>query len=173
MLIINKNIHGDLMASYDWIGIVAIIIGLVLLISPSMGLTAISIISGLILTGFGIWMAINAFNERKTNKNVTIIWIIFAIISLAFGLSLVFQTFLYGLMGSDWIYVTAVLLVIAGVLLLMSAKNSNTKKNIGIVALVLGLIYIIMGASGIATIYIGVIIGLIFIGYGIFVMLKK
>ncbi|MCK9150942.1 DUF308 domain-containing protein [Methanobacterium alcaliphilum] len=161
------------MANDNWMGIISVIIGLVLLISPTMGVTAISIISGIILTGFGIWMAINAFKERKTNTSVTVIWIIFAIISLAFGLSLVFRTFLISLLAGAWVYVTAVLLIIAGVLLLLSAKQSNTKKNIGVIALVLGLIYIIMGALGLDPIYIGVAIGLIFIGYGGIALWKK
>ena len=155
------------MANNNWMGIIAIIIGLVLLISPTMGITAISIISGLLLAGLGIWMIINAIKQRKTNQAAAIVWLVFSLIALIIGVSLIFQLFSIGTLAGIWLYVTGVLLIIAGILILASTKDSSYKNKIGIVGIVLGLIYIIIGAIALNPIYLGIILGLIFVGYGI------
>lgn len=152
-----------------WVALLSIIVGIVFLISPVAGVTAISILSGLILTALGVWMFINGLMARKYME-VSIFWIIFAIISISIGLMLVFRVFLINQLAGAWLIVTGILLLVAGILILAASPQSYLKRNGGIISAIFGLIYIIIGALSFDARYIGVVIGLILIVYGVMVL---
>lgn len=155
------------MAQFNLIGIVALVLGIIFLIAPFFGLTAIGILSGGILAGLGLWMVRNALKERKKNQFTTWLLLIFALISLGLGVAMIFQIFSINYLRGVYLYVTGILIFTAGILVLTASQESNYKKYSGIAFITLGLLYLLVAAMKWDPIYISIIIGLILIIYAI------
>ncbi|GAB6054966.1 hypothetical protein JCM15415_02820 [Methanobacterium movens] len=155
------------MVKFNLMGAIALIIGIILLISPALGLVAIGIVSGFILTGLGVWMAINAFKDRKFNQSTALVWGIFAIISLAIGLSMIFQIFSIEYLAGSYLFVTGILLLIAGILILSASQDSKYKKYSGLISVILGILYLLVASLALNPLFLGAIIGLAFIIFGL------
>ncbi len=158
------------MVKFNLIGILALIVGIILLFSPAIGLTAIGILSGLILAGMGIWMVFNLLNEVKTNQSVAFVWGIFAMVSLVLGFSMIFQVITIDYLGVSYLLITGILIIIAGVLMLSTSPGSNIKKYLAIGFLLLGFLYLLITALNLSPLYIAIIIGLGLIIYGLIVL---
>lgn len=152
-----------------WMGLLSVILGIVFLVSPISGVTAITILTGLLLSGLGVWMLANAIMARKYME-VGILWMIFAVITLAVGLMLVFRVFLINQLAGVWLYVTGILLLVAAILILAADSQSYLKRNAGIISAILGVIYILMGALSFSAVFVGVAVGLILVVYGVAVL---
>lgn len=152
-----------------WMGLLSVILGIVFLVSPISGVTAISILTGLVLSALGLWMLANAIMARKYME-VGILWMIFAVITLAVGLMLVFRVFLINQLAGVWLYVTGILLLVAAMLILAAGSQSYLKRNAGIISAILGVIYILMGALSFNPAFVGVAVGLILVVYGVAVL---
>ncbi|WP_321210926.1 DUF308 domain-containing protein [Methanothermobacter sp. DP] len=152
-----------------WMGLLSVILGIVFLVSPISGVTAISILTGLVLSALGLWMLANAIMARRYME-VGILWMIFAVITLAVGLMLVFRVFLINQLAGVWLYVTGILLLVAAILILAAGSQSYLKRNAGIISAILGVIYILMGALSFNPAFVGVAVGLILVVYGVAVL---
>lgn len=158
------------MVKFNLIGVLALIIGIIIMFSPTVGLTAIGILSGVILAVMGIWMVFNLLNEVKTSQSVALVWGIFALVSLVLGVSMIFQLVTIEYLGAFYLYITGILIIIAGVLMLSASPGSNIKKYLAIVLLLLGFLYLVIPALNLNPLYIAIIIGLALIIYGLIVL---
>jgi len=152
-----------------WAGLVSLILGVIFIISPVSGVTAISILTGLVLTALGVWMLLNGLMARKYME-VSILWMVFSLIALAVGLILAFRVVLINQIAGAWFYVTGVLLIVAGVMILSAGYENYIKRNAGIISAIFGLIYIIAGFLAFNPVFIGVLVGLILVLHGVMVL---
>lgn len=89
-------------------------------------------------------MLLNGLMARKYME-VSILWIVFSLIALAVGMILAFRVVLINQIAGAWFYVTGVLLIVAGVMILSAGYENYIKRNAGIISAIFGLIYIIAG----------------------------
>jgi uncharacterized membrane protein HdeD (DUF308 family) len=150
------------------VGIIAIILGLIIIVSPLTGLAAIGLISGLILLIVGIWFLTRGMKERKYEKISWLFLFIFGLIGIILGIYFLLNLYAVETFGI-WIYIiTGLMLLVAGfVIILRSKSDSRFQKMIGISGVIIGIIYLLVGYFKINPIVIGVIIGLALLGYGI------
>jgi hypothetical protein len=151
-----------------------ILVGTVLILSPYLGEMILSQISGMLLTLLFLLIFFTEFNDKDFNspntKKTNLVWLIIAVCSLLFGISLMFHIFLYAFIFQTWLYIVGLLLMSYGVLLFYIKDENEYKKNLRIIFLSLGLFYILMGFGIIDSMYLGIIIGLAMIGYGYLMM---
>lgn len=157
------------MVSKKLAGIISVILGIIFLISPVGGVKAISMFSGVILALIGVWMVLNALKERYYRR-LSLLWFIFAVLLIFVGAMLAFQIILIIAFAGFWLYVTGLLFIIAGFIVVFSAWDVYVTRTFGVMGILVGLIYFVVGILVFNPIFIGVIIGLILLIYGLIIL---
>ncbi|MCK9151917.1 DUF308 domain-containing protein [Methanobacterium alcaliphilum] len=148
------------------LGIVAIILGLIVLAFPLLGVFTASAIAGIGIMALGIWLFIQSFETWKNSKAGSIALLILGIIALMIGLALFGHIMIFSFLASFWFYFAGFFLLITGFFSLFAGKDT-TEKGVGIFGIVLGILYIILGTYAWNPLYLGFLIGIYFIFSGI------
>lgn len=149
-------------------GILAIILGIILIISPVVGVLAVGLISGVVLLGAGAWLLVTGLGERKYDKPFWIIFTGLGVISLVTGIIFLLNLSSIASFGI-WVYIiTGIILILAGAMaLFVGASGNKYKKWAGIIGIIIGIIYLIVGYYAVEPLILGIIIGVGFLIYGI------
>jgi len=150
---------------------VFIILGIFVLIFPLLGLIPFSIISGLIVLILGIGLLIEGLMEMGEKTSLGILEVIFGIIAFILGLGFIVNPGLFSWLIGFLVWLVGLFLVIAGIIGLFT-KSGNSRWN-GVVAIVIGIIYIIVGNLIQDPRILGILIGLWLLITGILMLFQK
>jgi uncharacterized membrane protein HdeD (DUF308 family) len=148
------------------LGILAILIGLIVIAFPLMGVKIASIIAGISILFLGIWMLIMSWEAWDASKGASIALLIFGILGLIVGLSLFGNILVFSFLASFWFYFAGFFLIIAGIFGIFSTGDT-ADTGLGILGVFLGIVYVILGSFAWDPIYLGFLIGIWFIITGI------
>jgi len=152
-------------------GIILIILGLVVLAFPLMGLIAVSALSGFLVLLLGIGLLLAGVSEMGESAALGLVEIILGIIALILGIGFIFNPALFSWVVGFIIWIIGLFLVIAGIVGIFT-KTGGSRWN-GVIALVIGILYIIVGLFVKNPIVLGVLIGLWLLITGIMMLVAK
>ena len=150
---------------------VFIILGLFILIFPLLGLISLSVVTGLILLILGIGLIINGLREMGENADIRILELILGIIAFILGLGFIINPGLFSWLLGFIVWLVGIFLIIAGIIGIFT-KAGESRWN-GVVAIVIGLIYIIVGNLIQDPRVLGALIGLWLLIMGILMLFQK
>jgi uncharacterized membrane protein HdeD (DUF308 family) len=157
--------------------IVLIILGLIVLAFPLLGVIPIALITGflVLILGFGLLFGgIIELGESEGLKSASLgsLEIILGIIALVLGLGFIYNPSLFAITAGFIVYLVGIFLIIVGIVG-MIIKSGNSRWN-GIVTLIIGILYLIMGTLFVSNpIYLGILIGLWLLITGIIILFQK
>lgn len=149
-------------------GILAIILGILVMIFPVMGVVAISFITGFAVIMLAIWFLIAGVTEIQVSRLMGILFLILGIIALILGFGLVFNPTIFAFLTGLMLYLAGILMIIAGVISLLGGFAARYRVWGGVLGIVLGIIYIILGTYAFNPLYLGFLIGIWLLLTGIF-----
>jgi uncharacterized membrane protein HdeD (DUF308 family) len=149
-----------------FLGILAILLGLIVIIFPLVSDYTLSILAGLGIIFLGFWLIFQAYKSWNKNLAACIASLILAFFAIAMGIvfigniaALSFITFLA-------VYIVGIFLIITGLTALFS--DSGTKaRGIGVLGVIFGLLFMIIGIYMGNPLFLAVIIGAFLIIAGI------
>lgn len=148
------------------VGIIAIIVAIIMIASPVVGLATLGIISGVLILGMGVWLAILGFSERTSN-DLWLFPLLFGIVGVIMGLTFLFNASWIISLGF-WAYIiTGALLIINGCIALFVGEKQTYKIYAGVFGLVFGFLFVIIGYYGIDPKILGLIVGIGLLLFGI------
>lgn len=124
------------------LGIIAIILGILIIIFPLASSFIFSIILGISFLFLGIYYLIEGYNFWNYSKAGSILYLIIGIISVILGLALMFSILGFDLFVGFYFYIIGFMLLISGII----RTISNGFKSISILSIILGILMIILGA---------------------------
>lgn len=149
-----------------FLGILAIILGLIVLIFPLISVSTFSVLAGLGIIFLGIWLLIQSFKVWNKNLAAGIADLILAFFAFAFGIvflgnieALSFLTFLA-------LYIVGFFLIITGLTALFSESGVKA-KGVGALGAILGILYMIIGIYVGNPLFLAIILGAFLIIAGI------
>ena len=151
--------------------IILIILGLIVLAFPLLGVIPFSVLTGIavLFLGFGLlFMGIASMGESAI---MGIVEIILGFLALILGLGFIFNPVLFSFVAALFVFIAGIFLIIAGIVAIIT-KTTGSRWT-GLVALILGIIYIIVAAFIKNPLYLGIIIGLWLIITGIIMLFQK
>lgn len=154
------------MTNNSLLGILAIILGLLVIVFPLISVFTVSVLAGLGVLFIGIWLLSLAFGAWGTSKGLGIAYLILGILALIAGLALFGNILALSFLASFWFYFGGFFLIIAGVMGFF-AREHMVHKGSNALLIVLGIIYIILGAYALNPFYLAIIIGISLIIDGI------
>jgi len=151
------------------VGILAIILGLMVIAFPLISVFTFSVLAGLGILILGIWFLVQCFHVWESSKGVSIAYLILGIIAIIAGIGLVGNILALSFLASFILYLAGFFLLISGILTLFTGEGGSA-KGVGAFGIVLGILYIILGLYAWDPFYLALLIGLWLIISGIFHM---
>lgn len=149
------------------IGIIAIILGFLIIIFPFASQLALSIIFGVAFIILGVYYFLACANVWDYSKGTVVAYIILGILSLICGFILLFNIAFFDLLVAVYLYIFGFMIIIAAIMRLL---QSGYNKGIAALNLILGIITVLLGFYALVSpIYVAIIIGVALIvdGFGI------
>lgn len=151
--------------------LVLIILGLIVLAFPLLGLIPLSLITGFLVLILGIGLLIGGIAQIGESAGLGILLIILGIIALILGIGFIFNPGLFSWLVGFIVWIVGLFLIIAGIIGIMS-KAGGSRWN-GVVAVIIGAIYIIVGILIKDPVILGALIGLWLLISGIVMLFMK
>lgn len=127
------------------ISIIAIILGLIIIAFPLFGVIAAADILGLSVLLLSIFLLANGISEVEYNTTRGILNVLLGLIMLIVSLGLIFNPSLFAFLTALTIYLAGIFLIIIGLIVIVGNRDSKYGFWMGILGIVLGVIYIIIG----------------------------
>lgn len=157
-----------------YLGIVEIIIGILIIILPLTGLLAMEIITGLTFLFLSIAWLIFSFEVKNDSRIASIILLIMGIIALISSIGFFTYMITFDPLVTFWVIFGGLLLIIFSIMTLLFRRETSKKlKFLGILGIILGVIYILIGLYAINPFYLAVLIGIFLITDGIALLFIK
>jgi len=154
------------------ISIISIILGIIIIAFPLCGVIAAADILGLSVLLLSIFMLGNGLSEVDYNQTRGTINIIFGIIMLIISLGLIFNPSVFAFLTALTIYMAGIFLIIIGLIIIVGNRDNKYGFWIGIMGILLGVLYIIIGTYIKNPIILGSLIGIWLLLTGILNLLR-
>ncbi|MDR0900707.1 MAG: DUF308 domain-containing protein [Methanobrevibacter sp.] len=149
------------------IGILAVILGILILVFPFISVEVLSIATGLAILLLGIFWIIKSVQLWSTSKAQTVCYIILGLFAIILGIILVGNIPFFDVVMSFTLYIIGFLLVLGGLVGLLTT-NATLSKGSGALFTILGIIIIAFGYLSLTNpLYIAIIIALALIVEGL------
>ena len=142
------------------ISIIAIILGIIIIAFPMLGVIAASDILGLSVLLLSIFLLANGVSEVEYNTTRGLINTILGIIMLIISLGLIFNPSIFAFLTALTIYLAGIFLIIIGLIIIVGNRDNKYGFWMGILGIVLGVIYIILGTYIKDPLILGSLIGI-------------
>ncbi len=150
-------------------GIIAIILGILIMVFPFISSFVLSAIFGIAFIILGIYYLVISSHTWSISKGATAGYVILGILALICGYILFCDILVFDLFVSVYLYVFGFMLIIAGIMRLF---QKGYKKAPAILNIILGIITILLGVYAMMDpIYVAIIIGVALIvdGFGLLI----
>ncbi|MCZ3366315.1 MULTISPECIES: DUF308 domain-containing protein [Methanobacterium] len=151
--------------------IILIILGLIVLAFPLLGVIPFSVLTGVAVLFLGLGLLFMGAASMGESLVMGIIELILGFLALIFGLGFIFNPALFSFVAALFVFIAGIFLIIAGIVAI-AAKTTGSRWT-GLVALILGIIYIIVAAFIKDPLYLGILIGLWLLITGIIMLFQK
>ena len=155
------------------ISIIAIILGIIIIAFPMLGVIAASDILGLSVLLLAIFLLANGVSEVEYNTTRGLINTILGIIMLIISLGLIFNPSIFAFLTALTIYLAGIFLIIIGLIIIVGNRDNKYGFWMGILGIVLGVIYIILGTYINNPLILGSLIGIWLLVTGILNLLDN
>ena len=155
------------------ISIIAIILGILIIAFPMLGVIAASDILGLSVLLLAIFLLANGVSEVEYNTTRGLINTILGIIMLIISLGLIFNPSIFAFLTALTIYLAGIFLIIIGLIIIVGNRDNKYGFWMGILGIVLGVIYIILGTYIKDPLILGSLIGIWLLVTGILNLLDN
>ena len=142
------------------ISLLAILLGMIIILFPIMGIIGYNSLIGLSVLLISIYLLIVGTSIIDYNKSGAIIDLILGTVLLILSLFLIFNPAIIGFITEITLYLAGIMLIIVGLVSLINNRDTHYGFYIGIIGIVLGLLYIVIGTYVKNTIVLGSLIGI-------------
>ena len=148
------------MHNQSTISIIAIILGIIIIAFPMLGVITAADILGLSVLLLAIFLLANGVSEVEYNTTRGLINTILGIIMLIISLGLIFNPSIFAFLTALTIYLAGIFLIIIGLIIIVGNRDNKYGFWMGILGILLGVIYIILGTYIKNPLVLGSLIGI-------------
>lgn len=149
-----------------FLGVIAILLGLIIIIFPLISVFTLSILFGLGIIFIGIWLLFQSYKNWGKNLAASIASLILVFFALALGIVFIADVAALSFITFLALYIVGFFLILTGLTSLFSEKGVKA-KGIGILGVIFGLLFMIIGIYVGNPLFLAIILGLFLIIAGI------
>ena len=152
--------------------IILIILGLIVLAFPLLGVVPVAVISGFLVLILGLGLLFGGIAEMGESAGLGILEIILGIIAFVLGIGFIFNPALFSFVAAWIVIIVGLFLIIVGLIQMIS--KSGGSRWAGLVPLIIGILYIILGyLVKTDPLVLGILIGLWLLIMGIMMLFQR
>ncbi len=151
--------------------LILIILGLIVLTLPILGLLPFSVITGFIVLIVGLGLLFGGIREISESTTLGILEVILGIIALILGIGFIVNPGLFSFVAGLLVWIVGLFLIIVGIIGIFT-KAGDSRWN-GIISIIIGLIYVIVGTLISDPKILGALIGIWLLISGILMLITK
>jgi uncharacterized membrane protein HdeD (DUF308 family) len=147
-------------------GIISLILGILVILFPVFSVFTLSVLTGVAVLFVAVWLFLLGAGTWKVSRGAGALYILLGVLGVIVAAALAGNVVLFSFLTAFWIYITGIILIIAGITALFSREH-RAGRAAGISVVVLGIIYIILGILVTNPVFLAWLIGLSLIIDGI------
>jgi len=124
------------------VGILAVILGLIVIIFPLIGVSTLSDLAGIGIIFLGIWLLAQGFKAWETSVAAAVADLILAVLAILWGVVFIGNIKAFAFLTFLALYIVGFFIIISGLTALFSDKNLKGKA-IGVLGVLLGVFFLI------------------------------
>jgi uncharacterized membrane protein HdeD (DUF308 family) len=148
------------------IGILAIILGFIIIVFPLIGVTTLSDLAGVAVIFIAIWLFVQCFKQIGSNLAAAIANLLLGVLAIFLGIVFLVNVATFEFLTFIALYIVGFFMIISGITYLFSGKGMKF-IGIGILGIILGLIYMLLAMYVKNPLFLAAIIGAFLIIAGI------
>ncbi|MCE5213537.1 MAG: DUF308 domain-containing protein [Methanobacterium sp.] len=149
-----------------FVGVLAILLGLIVIIFPLISVFTLSVIAGVGMIFLGIWLIFQGYKNWSKNLAAGVASLILAFFAIALGIVFVADIAALSFLTFLALYIVGFFLIITGLTALFSEKGVKA-KGVGILGVIFGLLFMFMGIYVGNPLFLAIILGAFLIIAGI------
>lgn len=153
-------------------GLLTLILGILVIIFPVFSIFTLSVLTGVAVLFLALWLFLLGVNAWKVSRGAGVLYVVLGILGVILAAALAGNVALFSFLAAFWIYLTGIILIIAGVASLFSREH-RAGMVAGLSVVVLGVLYIILGVFVRNPVFLAWLIGLSLVIDGIGLLLYE
>jgi len=129
------------------ISLLSIILGIIIIAFPMLGIIGVQAIIGVAVLLLGVFLLVSGISEIDYSPKKSVATLIVGIAILILGLLLLFSPELFVYLAGLTVYLAGILLIIVGLMTLIGNREGGFSFWSGVIGIILGIIYIILGST--------------------------
>ena len=147
-------------------GILAIILGIVVIAFPYISILTFSVVVGIGILTLGMWFLVMTFDVWDDSKAASIAYLILGLIAIVAGIGMIGNIQAFSVLASILIYLAGFWMIFGGSLAIFNGITTYG-RSIGVLNVILGIMYLIVGLYALNPYYLALIIGIFLVLDGI------
>lgn len=140
-------------------GLISLILGILVILFPVFSVFTLSVLTGVAVLFVAIWLFLLGSGTWKVNRGAGVLYILLGVLGVIVAATIAGNVAFFSFLAAFWIYITGIILIIAGITALFSREH-RAGRAAAISVVVLGFIYIILGIFVSNPVFLAFLIGL-------------
>jgi uncharacterized membrane protein HdeD (DUF308 family) len=151
--------------------LVLIVLGLIIIAFPVLGVIPFGVLTGLAVLFLGVGLIAAGLTTLDDNRGLGIVELTLGVLAIILGIGFIFNPTLFSFVAAVFVFIAGLFLIISGIVALSTRVGGNIWT--GLIAIILGIIYLLVAVFIANPFYLGLLIGLWLLITGILMLFQK
>jgi membrane protein HdeD len=151
--------------------LILIVLGLIIIAFPVLGIVPFSVLTGLAVLFLGVGLITAGLTTLDENMAMGIVELTLGVLAIILGIGFIFNPSLFSIVAAVFVFIAGLFLIISGIVAISTRVGGNIWT--GLIAIILGIVYLIVAIYIANPLYLGLLIGLWLLITGILMLFQK
>lgn len=151
--------------------LILIVLGLIIIAFPVLGIVPFSVLTGLAVLFLGVGLITAGLTTLDENRTMGIVELTLGVLAIILGIGFIFNPSLFSIVAAVFVFIAGLFLIISGIVAISTRVGGNIWT--GLIAIILGIVYLIVAIYIANPLYLGLLIGLWLLITGILMLFQK
>ena len=151
--------------------LILIVLGLIIIAFPVLGIVPFSVLTGLAVLFLGVGLITAGLTTLDENRAMGIVELTLGVLAIILGIGFIFNPSLFSIVAAVFVFIAGLFLIISGIVAISTRVGGNIWT--GLIAIILGIVYLIVATYIANPLYLGLLIGLWLLITGILMLFQK
>ena len=151
--------------------LILIVLGLIIIAFPVLGVVPFSVLTGLAVLFLGVGLITAGLTTLDENMAMGIVELTLGVLAIILGIGFIFNPSFFSIVAAIFVFIAGLFLIISGIVAITTRVGGNIWT--GLIAIILGIVYLIVAVYVANPLYLGLLIGLWLLISGILMLFQK
>jgi membrane protein HdeD len=150
--------------------IILIVLGLIIIAFPVLGVVPFSVLTGIAVLFLGVGLIAAGLTTLDDNSAMGVVELTLGVLAIILGIGFIFNPSLFSFVAAVFVFIAGLFLIISGIVAISTRSGGNIWT--GLIAIILGIVYLFIAVFIANPFYLGLLIGLWLLITGILMLFQ-